>query len=66
MLRAVGNPVAVNPDEELARVAKHEGWRVMRFEKLGRRMAIAGDAAAARSAARHWLGGRAPARRTAQ
>ena len=42
MLRAVGNPVVVNPDEELARVARQEGWRVMRFEKLGRRLAIAG------------------------
>ena len=42
MLRAVGIPVAVNPDEELARVAAEEGWRVMRFEKLGRRLAIAG------------------------
>jgi HAD superfamily hydrolase (TIGR01490 family) len=42
MLRAVGIPVAVNPDEELARVAREEGWRVMRFERLGRRLAIAG------------------------
>jgi HAD superfamily hydrolase (TIGR01490 family) len=42
MLRAVGIPVAVNPDPELARVAAEEGWRVMRFEKLGRRLAIAG------------------------
>jgi HAD superfamily hydrolase (TIGR01490 family) len=42
MLRAVGIPVAVNPDEELAQVAREEGWRVMRFEKLGRRLAIAG------------------------
>lgn len=41
MLRAVGNPVAVNPDEELARVARDEGWRVMRFEKLGRRLVVA-------------------------
>jgi hypothetical protein len=40
MLRAVGNPVAVNPDEELAVVARQEGWRIMRFEKLGRRLAI--------------------------
>ena len=47
MLRAVGNPVAVNPDAELARVAAEEGWRVMRFEKLGRRMAIAGTTLAA-------------------
>jgi HAD superfamily hydrolase (TIGR01490 family) len=41
MLRAVGNPVAVNPDEELGRVAAEAGWRVMRFEKLGRRLTIA-------------------------
>ncbi|MDX6585558.1 MAG: hypothetical protein QOI31_31 [Solirubrobacterales bacterium] len=40
MLRAVGNAVAVNPDTELAEVARAEGWQVMRFEKLGRRLAI--------------------------
>ena len=42
MLRAVGNAVVVNPDPALLEVAKAEGWRVMRFEKLGRRMAVAG------------------------
>lgn len=42
MLRAVGTPVAVNPDAELARVATEKGWRVMTFERLGRRLAIAG------------------------
>jgi HAD superfamily hydrolase (TIGR01490 family) len=42
MLRAVGRPVAVNPDAELARIAAAEGWQVMRFERLGRRLAIAG------------------------
>ncbi len=42
MLRAVGNPVVVNPDEELTRIAREQGWRVMRFEKLGRRLAVAG------------------------
>ena len=42
MLRAVGIPVVVNPDEELARIARQEGWRVMRFERLGRRLALAG------------------------
>jgi hypothetical protein len=47
MLRAVGNPVAVNPDSRLAKVAKEEGWRVMRFERLGRRLAIVGGAVAA-------------------
>jgi HAD superfamily hydrolase (TIGR01490 family) len=38
MLRAVGNPVAVNPDPPLAQVARAEGWQVMRFERLGRRL----------------------------
>ena len=42
MLRAIGNPVAVNPDRELAEVAAREGWRVMRFERLGRKLTIAG------------------------
>jgi HAD superfamily hydrolase (TIGR01490 family) len=42
MLRAVGTPVVVNPDEELARIARDQGWRVMRFERLGRRLAFAG------------------------
>jgi HAD superfamily hydrolase (TIGR01490 family) len=41
MLRAVGNPVVVNPDENLAGIAREQGWRVMRFEKLGRRIALA-------------------------
>jgi HAD superfamily hydrolase (TIGR01490 family) len=41
MMRAVGHPVAVNPDTELYRVAREEGWQVMRFDKLGRRLRIA-------------------------
>ncbi len=41
MMRAVGHPVAVNPDAELQRVAHQEGWRVMRFDKLARRLRIA-------------------------
>jgi HAD superfamily hydrolase (TIGR01490 family) len=40
MLRAVGHPVVVNPDAGLAEIAREEGWRVMRFERLGRRLAI--------------------------
>jgi HAD superfamily hydrolase (TIGR01490 family) len=40
MLRAVGHPVAVNPDAALLRVAREEGWDVMRFERLGRRLKI--------------------------
>ncbi|HEX4305336.1 MAG TPA: HAD-IB family hydrolase [Solirubrobacterales bacterium] len=38
MLRAVGNPVAVNPDPPLAAIAKAEGWQTLRFERLGRRL----------------------------
>lgn len=38
MLRAVGNPVVVNPDPPLAELAKEEGWQTMRFERLGRRL----------------------------
>lgn len=41
MLRAVGHPVAVNPDAELARVAREEGWEIMRFDTLGRRLRLA-------------------------
>jgi len=33
MLRLVGNPVAVNPDRELARLAKEEGWPAVRFSR---------------------------------
>jgi HAD superfamily hydrolase (TIGR01490 family) len=47
MLRAVGNPVVVNPDEELARIAAEEDWQVMRFEKLGRRLAVVAGTLAA-------------------
>jgi HAD superfamily hydrolase (TIGR01490 family) len=32
MLAAVGHPVAVNPDRELARAAKERGWQVERFK----------------------------------
>jgi HAD superfamily hydrolase (TIGR01490 family) len=40
MLRAVGHPVAVNPDAELGRIAAEEGWEVLRFETLGRRLKL--------------------------
>ena len=40
MLRTVGHPVAVNPDSALQRVARAEGWRIMRFDKLGRRLKL--------------------------
>ena len=38
MLRAVGHPVVVNPDPPLLEIARAEGWQVMRFERLGRRL----------------------------
>ncbi len=38
MLRAVGNPVAVNPDPPLAAIAREEDWQTLRFEQLGRRL----------------------------
>jgi phosphoserine phosphatase len=66
MLRAVGNPVVVNPDAELARIAGEEGWDVMRFEKLGRRLKVAGataTAAAVGGAGAFVAGRRAPRRR---
>ena len=45
MLRLVGHPVAVNPDKELARVAREEGWEIMRFERLGRKLRVMAAAA---------------------
>ena len=52
MLRLVGHPVAVNPDAVLARIARAEGWEVMHFERLGRRLRVAGAAAVGRGAGR--------------
>lgn len=50
MLRAVGHPVVVNPDPELERLARAEGWEILRFDRLGRKLAIAGIAAVAAAA----------------
>jgi HAD superfamily hydrolase (TIGR01490 family) len=63
MLRAVGHPVTVNPDAELARIAREEGWEILRFERLGRRLRVGG--AAALAAAIGGLGSVAFARREA-
>jgi HAD superfamily hydrolase (TIGR01490 family) len=73
MLRAVGHPVAVNPDRALERVAREEGWEVMRFDKLARRLRVAsyvagaallsgggGYVAARRRPRRPWPGRRIP------
>ncbi|HEX8714612.1 MAG TPA: HAD-IB family hydrolase, partial [Solirubrobacteraceae bacterium] len=40
MLRAVGQPVVVNPDSELRRIALHEGWEVLHLDRLGRRLKV--------------------------
>ena len=50
MLRAVGHPVAVNPDDKLGRVARKEGWQVLRFDRLGRRLKTAAGLTAAAAA----------------
>jgi hypothetical protein len=50
MLRSVGHAVVVNPDADLLEIARQEGWQVMRFEKLGRKLAIAGATALAAAA----------------
>src|SRR4029079_6655843 len=41
MLRAVGTPVVVNADERLTAIAREQGWRVRRFERRGRQLALA-------------------------
>ena len=33
MLEAVGNPVAVNPDRELRRLAEKRGWQIRDFRR---------------------------------
>lgn len=40
MLEAVGHAVTVNPDARLTEVARARGWEVMRFDRLGRNLAI--------------------------
>ena len=61
MLEAVGHAVVVNPDPALAAIAKREGWQTMRFERLGRRLAI--GATALLAAVVGWGGSRYAARR---
>lgn len=45
MLEAVGNPVVVNPDPHLARIARERDWRVMRLDRIGRNLTLSGLAA---------------------
>jgi HAD superfamily hydrolase (TIGR01490 family) len=41
MMRIVGHPVAVNPDSALRAEAREQGWQIMHFDKLRRRIRIA-------------------------
>ena len=68
MLRAVGHPVAVNPDAGLEEVSRREGWEILRFEKLGQRLRIAGTvlAAGAVGGTGTWLAFRGRSRRPAR
>ncbi|HSR99261.1 MAG TPA: NAD(P)-binding domain-containing protein, partial [Kofleriaceae bacterium] len=38
--RAVGQPVVVNPDAELRRIAVDEGWEVLHLDRLGQRLKV--------------------------
>jgi HAD superfamily hydrolase (TIGR01490 family) len=40
MLRAVGNPVVVNPDPELRRIALAQEWEILHLDRLGRRLKV--------------------------
>jgi HAD superfamily hydrolase (TIGR01490 family) len=69
MLRAVGQPVVVNPDAELRRIALEEGWEVLRLDRLGQRLKIAaglGAVAALGGLGRAVRGGRGSVRRPAR
>jgi len=68
MLRAVGHPVVVNPDRELATLARAEGWDVLRLDHLSRRLkgaALLAGAAAAGGAGTAALAARTRQRRPA-
>jgi HAD superfamily hydrolase (TIGR01490 family) len=59
MLRLVGNPVVVNPDKTLRRVAADEGWEVIHLDHLHRRLRVlAGLAGAGVAGGAAVLGGR--------
>jgi HAD superfamily hydrolase (TIGR01490 family) len=47
MLELVGHPVAVNPDADLGRIASERGWEILRFDRLGRKIRVAGALGAA-------------------
>src|SRR5579875_2629941 len=50
MLRAVGHPVVVNPDSDLEQPPRDEGWEILRLDRLGQKLTIAGVALVAAAA----------------
>lgn len=50
MLSAVGHPVAVNPDAALERLARDAGWQILRLDRLGLKLRLAGALAVAATA----------------
>jgi HAD superfamily hydrolase (TIGR01490 family) len=62
MLRAVGHPVVVNPDAELRRIAREEGWEIVHLDRLARRLKALGalTAAAALGGVGQLVRGRVP------
>ncbi len=40
MLTTVGHPVVVNPDAELARIARERGWEILRLDRLRGRLRL--------------------------
>lgn len=60
MFTVVGNPVAVNPDSTLRRLAESNGWRVVQFGRLrvGMQGLVTAIRAAGRSPGAAWRAGR--------
>jgi len=50
MLGVVGHPVVVNPDAELTRMAREQGWEILRLDPLRRRLVMAAGLTAAAAA----------------
>ena len=47
MLRVVGHPVVVNPDADLEALAREGGWEILRLDRLGQKLTLAGAVAIA-------------------
>jgi HAD superfamily hydrolase (TIGR01490 family) len=51
MLRLVGHAVVINPDQDLARLAREHEWEVLRLDPIGLRLKVAAGVLAAASIA---------------